>query len=281
MTRQPPGSASAHATPRQADLTLLQADLRLAGRLDARFFTLLRALRDTGSLRRAARTAGYSYKGAWLVLEAASTQVRVPLFETATGGRGGGGSQLTAAATTLLATWDALARRHRAFLEVEEATLLRDPAIAGLLRRTGMRATARNQFAGTVSSVEIHADEDAACVRVLIPGGPAVAVATSASAVARLGIVANQEALVLVKASSVTLASEIDAQRLSADNRLTGTVARLDRGPVTLGVVLVLPGGTTVTASVAREAADALALRIGEPVTALFDATAALLAVAG
>ena len=51
------------------DHSLLSGDLKLAGRLDARFFALLQALQDTGSINRAARTAGLSYKGAWLLLE--------------------------------------------------------------------------------------------------------------------------------------------------------------------------------------------------------------------
>ncbi|KVF17545.1 hypothetical protein WJ07_28690 [Burkholderia vietnamiensis] len=54
------------------DATLLIGELKLAGRLDERFFALLEAIDNTGSINRAARVAGYSYKGAWLVLESAS-----------------------------------------------------------------------------------------------------------------------------------------------------------------------------------------------------------------
>ena len=54
------------------DRPLLRGELRLAGRLDGRFFDLLAALAVTGSLQKGARAAGYSYKGAWLVLDAAS-----------------------------------------------------------------------------------------------------------------------------------------------------------------------------------------------------------------
>lgn len=44
---------------------LTSAEFKLAGRLDARFFALLQALQDTGSVNKAARTAGLSYEGAW------------------------------------------------------------------------------------------------------------------------------------------------------------------------------------------------------------------------
>ena len=79
------------------DTALLQGELRLAGRLDARFFALLRAVEATGSLHKAALAAGYSYKGAWLVLETAANLAHAPLVERSAGGRGGGGSTLTPA----------------------------------------------------------------------------------------------------------------------------------------------------------------------------------------
>jgi molybdate transport repressor ModE-like protein len=81
---------------------LISAELKLAGRLDARFFALLQALQDTGSINKAARTAGLSYKGAWLLLETACNLANETLLETATGGAGGGGTRLTPAALGLL-----------------------------------------------------------------------------------------------------------------------------------------------------------------------------------
>ena len=57
-----------------ADSSLLSGELKLAGRLDARFFALLQAVHDTGSINKAARTAGYSYKGARLAAVSSSSQ---------------------------------------------------------------------------------------------------------------------------------------------------------------------------------------------------------------
>lgn len=85
-----------------ADATLLSGELKLAGRLDARFFALLAAIDSTGSINRAARTAGYSYKGARLLLETAASLTYEPLLESATGGKDGGGTHLTRAGRDLL-----------------------------------------------------------------------------------------------------------------------------------------------------------------------------------
>ena len=65
------------------DGALLSGELRIAGRLDARFFALLQALHDTGSINRAARTAGLSYKGAWLLLETAGLPGAYALYTAA------------------------------------------------------------------------------------------------------------------------------------------------------------------------------------------------------
>ena len=185
---------------------LLQGELRLAGRLDARFFALLEALEATGSINRAARTAGLSYRGAWLMLEAAGNLANEALLETATGGAGGGGTRLTVAAQGLLAAWRALQVEHRKFLRTQEAQLTQHPALAGLLRRMSMKTTARNQLAGTVSRIE------------------------------------------------------------------TGAVSSL--------VVLTLPGGATLTASVTNEGVEALDLKVGAAATAVFKAYAVMVAVA-
>jgi molybdate transport system regulatory protein len=65
------------------DGTLVSGELKLAGRLDARFFALLEAVGNVGSITRAARTAGFSYRGAWLLLETAANLANAPLIESA------------------------------------------------------------------------------------------------------------------------------------------------------------------------------------------------------
>ncbi|AOK50055.1 hypothetical protein WT60_24735 [Burkholderia sp. MSMB617WGS] len=110
-------------------------DMKLAGRFDERFFALLEAIDNTGSINRAARVAGYSYKGAWLLQESAANLANQPLFTTETGGKGGGGTRLTQAAHELLSAWRELQAQARRFLREQEAWLVRLPALSGLLRR--------------------------------------------------------------------------------------------------------------------------------------------------
>lgn len=67
--------------------------------------------------------------------------------------------------------------------------------------------------------------------------------------------------------------------KLSARNQLAGTVLSIARGPVTALVKIDVGGGQSVSATLTSEAADDLGLIAGSPVTAVFKASAVMLAV--
>ena len=258
------------------DGALLSGELRIAGRLDARFFALLQALHATGSINRAARTAGLSYKGAWLLLETACNLANEPLLETATGGAGGGGTRLTEAALSLLRAWQQLQSEHLDFVRAQEARLATLPALHGLMRRMSMKTTARNQFAGNVSALDVGPVSTQVTIA-LKAGGEITATLTSAAA-KRLKLAKGKEALALIKASAVVLVTDFAGWQLSARNQLAGTISRVERGAVSSLVVLTLPGGGAITASVTNEGVDALGLAVGTSATAVFKAYSVMVA---
>ena len=262
-----------------ADAAWLRGQLTLGGRLDARFFALLRALALTGSLHKAARASGYSYKGAWLLLESAANMANAPLVHTATGGARGGGTRLTAPAQRLLAVWQQLEERHATFLREQDAWLHTLPEVATLLRRIGMKTSARNQFAGTIS--DVLKGPATAQVTLEVPGGFEISAAISAGAAKDLAVKKGREAIALVKASEVVLVTDFAGYRLSARNQLAGTVSRVQKGATSSLVGVTLPGGQTITASVTNDAVEALGLAVGQAATATFKAYAVMLAVPG
>lgn len=260
-----------------ADELLVGGELRLAGRLDARFFALLEAIDATGSINKAARTAGYSYKGAWLLLETAANLAHEPLIETATGGKGGGGTRLTPAAHALIGAWRQLDSAHRDFLRQQEAWLMQQPALAGTLRRLSMKTTARNQFAGVVTAID--SGPVTTSVALALRGGQEITATLTTAAAKRMKLKKGQEAIALVKSAAVVLVTDFAGYALSARNQLPGTVSRIEKGAVSSMVGITLPGGSVVTASVTNEAVDALDLRVGQAATAVFKAYSVMLAV--
>lgn len=66
---------------------------------------LLEAIDASGSISRAARSMGMSYRRAWLLVETMNSAFREPLVEAARGGSGGGGAHVTALGQEVLAQY--------------------------------------------------------------------------------------------------------------------------------------------------------------------------------
>ena len=140
-----------------------------------------------------------------------------------------------------------------------------------------MKTSARNHYAGTIQHVE--AGPVTTEVSIAIAGGHVIAATLTTTSAKRMNLHQGQQAVALIKASSVVLVTDSDGYVLSARNQLAGTVARLERGAVSTVVGLALPGGEEVTATVTNDAADDLQLRTGQPATAIFKAYQVFVAV--
>lgn len=251
---------------------------------------LLVAIHETGSITGAARSVGMSYKGAWDAIDAMNNLAGEPLVIRATGGKGGGGTTLTPRALRLVDTWRLLEREHRRFLERAAAAAVAlggaDAAASvdsdlALLGRFGLRTSARNHFYGSVAAIVRGEVNDE--VSLALRGGQTVVAVVTRESTETLGLVEGAAAVALVKASSVVLvAGEPEAAaRLSARNRLGGTVSQVRRGAVNAEVTLDLPGAIVIAAVVTDASIEALGLVPGAAATALFKASSVLLGVSG
>lgn len=80
---------------------------------------LLEKIETTGSINKAAKEMGMSYKKAWDMINALNRQSRTPLVITQSGGEKGGGSIITEEARQLMKYHQALRDRFKAFLQKE------------------------------------------------------------------------------------------------------------------------------------------------------------------
>ena len=67
--------------------------------------SLLERIGETGSITRAAKAVGISYKTAWEAVDVMNNMSGGALVESATGGKGGGGTHLTSAGKKLIQTY--------------------------------------------------------------------------------------------------------------------------------------------------------------------------------
>lgn len=235
---------------------------------------LLKAVDQSGSISKAAKLVGISYKTAWDRIDAMNNMSSQALVSRTTGGAQGGGTRLTEHGLRIVAGFEQLQDEHRRFIAQlgNKVQSLND--VASFMKGGSLHTSARNQFRGlirriTASAINAEVELDIGA------GQPLVAMITRDS-VERLGLVEGSEVIALVKASSVIVSTDTAIQT-SARNKLVGKVARVLTGSVNSDVTLDIGGGKAVSAIVTNESAKSLALAEGVDACALFKAPSVIL----
>ena len=238
---------------------------------------LLEQIDSCGSINRAAKAVGLSYKAAWEKIERLNNLSARPLVIRQVGGSGGGGTALTDQGKELLRQFALLQREFAAFIDFFGTRP--EDALSALiaLRRFEMKVSARNVWAGKVTSIDKGAVNSV--VTVNLQGGDTVVAVITDNSVTRLGLEPGTEVLAMVKAPSIILGRNVKRENLSASNVLTGKVGRIVPGVVNDEVIVDLPGGNTVTAINTSESVRSLGIAPGVEVAAIFKASSVLLAV--
>lgn len=248
-----------------------------AGLLTDRRLALLEHIGSCGSISQAAKLAGLSYKGAWDAVDAMNSLFGDALVQTTTGGKGGGGAQLTEAGIRVVDASRVLRREHQKFLQAASDGIADFDNIYTWMRRLTVKTSARNQFFGKV--VAIKQAQVNVEVTLQLTGGDQIHAVITHDGLSELGLQVGSEAWALVKASWVILASPEAATGLSARNKLGGEVTRVHQGGVNAEVSLRSTGGNVITATVTNDSVAELQLAAGKTMVAIFKASSVILGV--
>jgi molybdate transport system regulatory protein len=237
---------------------------------------LLEAIDRLGSITRAAKAVGLSYKSAWDNVEAMNNLAELPLLVRSTGGARGGGSHLTEHGRELVRLYRLLESGYLRLLGQMQAQVRDATKLGELIRAITMRTSARNQFGGTIRAVRKGAVN---CDVILDLGsGLTLCANITSDAVEDLALRPGRDAVALIKSSFIMLSPEPHL-RISARNQLRGIVSKISPGAVNGEVKLELPGGRMLTAIVTLDALNELQLQPGSACTALIKASHVLIAV--
>ena len=239
------------------------------GKIASDRIQLLDAIRRNGSISKAAKVLGLSYKAAWDAVIAMNNLFPSPLVERQTGGKRGGGAILTPRGEAVISAMrEAMASLDR-FAKglIEEGV---DHLANGNLWSMMMKTTARNSLHATIESIRPGAVN--AEVRMDIGGETLVAIVTRGS-IERLGLNVGAPVTVLIKASFIILASPETAGSVSARNQIKGRVTHIEPGSVNTEILLDIGGGKTLTAIVTEASAQKLGYKKGDELVALIKAS--------
>lgn len=243
-----------------------------------RWMDLLASVGETNSISAAARVVGITYKAAWDAIDAMNNLSDQPLVQRSVGGKGGGGTRLTATGQRLVKTFRMVEEENTRFMAALNARVKNVDRDLGILGRLTMLTSARNHFAGKVSRIKTGSVNDE--VQIKLTGGEKLVSIITHESLENLGLKTGTAVVALVKASSVIVAIDDDAPlRVSARNRLAGTISRLVKGAVNTEVVIELKGGNSVAAVITNGAVKALKLREGAPASAIFKASSVIVGV--
>lgn len=259
----------------------MQAEILLTLRLQQKLFAdprriaLLKQIEQTGSISQGAKNAGISYKSAWDAINEMNSLSEQTLVDRATGGKGGGGAMLTRYGQRLIQLYDLLAQiQQKAFDVLSDDDALPLDSLLAAISRFSLQTSARNQWFGTVTArdrnqVQQHVDI------LLADGTTRLKVAITAQSGERLGLDEGKEVLVLLKAPWVNITLD-EKQAKDADNQLHGKISHIARGDEQSEVLMTLPDGQVLCATVPL--AEAEDLSEGADVTAYFNADRVIIA---
>ena len=238
---------------------------------------LLEKIDELGSITKAAKDVGISYKTAWDTVNLINNMAEKPLVDRLTGGKGGGGTSLTAEGKKVIKQFKTIEEEHSKFLDNLEGRLGDTEGLYKFLRRISMKVSARNTFSGSVTAITKGAVN--AEVSITLNGGiPLTAVVTN-GAIDNLGLKIGTEAYAIIKASSVIIGTDLHDARVSARNVFCGTIAKIIEGPVNTEVDIEIGGGNTVSAVINHGSSARLELKVGGHACALFKSSSVIIGV--
>ncbi|MBD3801485.1 MAG: TOBE domain-containing protein [Campylobacterales bacterium] len=216
---------------------------------------LLEKIAQTGSIHAAAKAMKMSYKAAWERVNAMNEIADRPIIEKTTGGRGGGGTVLTAHAYELIATYKRFAELHREFIH-RFAEAGDDPErLARILSRTFLTTSARNQIACSVGTITPHGLRSE--LRLQLPGGDTLYSVITSTSVRNMGLEEGCDAYAIIKSSDVAI-SRTAPEATGDVNILKGKITSLQRSSENAEITLQLEGGSKLIGVTDLDASDTL-----------------------
>lgn len=259
----------------------MQAEILLTLRLQQKLFAdprriaLLKQIEQTGSISQGAKNAGISYKSAWDAINDMNTLSEQTLVDRATGGKGGGGAILTRYGQRLVQLYDLLAQiQQKAFDVLSDDDNLPLDSLLAAISRFSLQTSARNQWFGTVMAGD-NAQVQRHIEILLADGTTRLKAAITAQSADRLALNEGKEVLVLLKAPWVNITADAEKAK-AADNQLRGTIRHVERGEEQCEVLMTLPDGQELCATLPLS--DAAELEEGAVVTAYFNADRVIIA---
>ena len=219
---------------------------------------LLHAIKEHGSISKAAKAVPMSYKSAWEAVDTMNSLSPEPIVCRETGGKDGGGTTITEYGERLLKNYALLKAEHTRFLErLSELTNVQSGTFK-TIGRLAMQISARNQIQAEVLSIKSH-NVNAEIVLKLKSGQLLYSVITQ-EAVENLHVDVGQTVTAIFKSSAVMLQT---IEKQSAKNVLEGIISSVERDEENIKVVVDIGAHDKIVSVMTRDSVGSKVLSEG------------------
>ncbi len=258
----------------EAELVLKIGDLKI---LTEHRIELLRQIALTKNLTKSAKLAGYSYKGAWDVIDSIIRETGDTVIARVTGGKGGGHTVVTAFGESLIKNFDLVKSDHQRFVSRLNTLANGFEDDYSYQTDTPLRTSARNQLAGIIKTISQEKATDELLIKLSNSSELLVSVTHESSRTLQLEI--GSKVFALIKASAITITDHKNKKSIEGKNNFSGTLIKINQGTehteftISVDEKFQLVGTTSNTDWSAAHAA------IGKVIEVSIDATKIILAV--
>jgi len=235
---------------------------------------LIKAIDESGSISRAAKRVGISYKTAWSYVNSINDIFNASLVLRRAGGKAGGGAELREEGKRALEIIEKLKNDVEKIIRTINKEDIKKTT--QFLKRVSVRTSARNQFFGTVTrlkkgnilgSVELTTNE-----------GEKIYSLITNNSLETLFIHRSAEVYALVKAPWIIVARNYTSET-SAENVIHTTIKKVNSGSINHEIIMKSDKGLEITAIITDESQKKLRLKDGDNTYALFKASHVILGV--
>lgn len=237
---------------------------------------LLELIEQFGSISKAAKSMKMSYKAAWDAVNAMNNLADRPIVSRETGGKGGGGTTLTAYGRELIAVYKQAETEHRNFLKNLTQKIRNFDDHFSFFQRMSMRTSARNQYGGVIT--EITKGSINAEVGIKIANDTMIYASITNESLEDLELKEGMTAFALIKSGWVTLLDP-DCGKVSARNRLCGEISAFNTGAINSEVSIKLDEKNSITATITNVSAKEMELHLGSAVCAIFKSSSVIVGI--
>lgn len=236
---------------------------------------LLEKIDEHGSISKASKAIKMSYKAAWDMVDAMNNISDKPLVQKVTGGKNGGGTQVTKEGKDLINTFKKFKEFYNALLhEVDEDELSHDNHIS-LIRKLHTKSSSRNMISGSIK--EFSSAEYNTKIELSICDDVSLFAIIPTATFIDMELKKGDKVFALVQESSIMLSTS-QLHGISARNILKSTISALKTDAVSTEVKLSI-GKNTLTSAISNDSLKALKLEIGKEVYAIIKATDIIISI--